>query len=513
MPEILWFETLDSTRTKLEELMLHQVRPIMVLAHEQSKGRGQVGRAWDSPKGNLYCSFSLMIGSSCNVSRLSLLPLLIAYVLREVVKKHYLIPLTIKWPNDLLIDGKKVGGILCEAQSSQDKVDWVSVGFGLNTLIPGVSAKYASTSLSDYRSADYGQESLKKILQAVYARVEELFIEVGKDSGRPEWLDELEKQQKGTFLVDGDTGKLHHLTGLGDDGHLDLLELDVAGNKKSLYSANHSFKFLTQDHTLPRLFADIGNTSAKVFFTHQDRYETLVLDHALSTAERVIRLTDFFSKFRPLPTHFPIHGSSVNPQAFARLAQELRNAGPIQLDLVPKKRVFSRGDYHLHTLGLDRLCLIEGLVRKMMPLQSKGSKVAVVVSLGTATTVDGVDHSGLHLGGMILPGLATSLEALERKGAMLPKLNLNKYISDFDAGKRFQTTESAMIEGCLHATVGSVLMFIQNLNFTEPEVYLTGGYAELLQAYLKKSEWKQVSSWEMDGELLFEGLQSIAFNS
>ena len=96
-----------------------------VLSAAQSSGRGQFGRSWCSPAGNLYATVRIQQpGPSWN----DLLPLMLAEAMRGVLNTLGLTP-AIKWPNDLIIGGKKVGGILLERRN-----DIVMAGLGLNLI-------------------------------------------------------------------------------------------------------------------------------------------------------------------------------------------------------------------------------------------------------------------------------------------------------------------------------------------------------------------------------------------
>lgn len=111
----------------------------VVLAERQLKGRGRRGRAWDSEPGKSL-TFSVLLRPLLPLSTLPLLPLAAGLALREACGLGGL-----KWPNDLLSpDGRKLAGILLEAQVSGEEVAWVLLGIGLNVrrraLPPGAAA-------------------------------------------------------------------------------------------------------------------------------------------------------------------------------------------------------------------------------------------------------------------------------------------------------------------------------------------------------------------------------------
>lgn len=135
------FESLDSTMNEaFRRAMDGALEGTVIVSETQTKGRGRLGRTWASPRGKgLY--FSLILRPRCPVSDAARLTLLSAVALSEAVEKVSGIRPLIKWPNDLLVDGKKLSGILTELRAEIDKVEFVVIGFGVNvntarTLLP-----------------------------------------------------------------------------------------------------------------------------------------------------------------------------------------------------------------------------------------------------------------------------------------------------------------------------------------------------------------------------------------
>jgi BirA family transcriptional regulator, biotin operon repressor / biotin---[acetyl-CoA-carboxylase] ligase len=111
----------------------------VVVADRQTAGRGRQARIWFSPGGvNLYCSVIIRpIDLHIPFGEwLSWLPLVSAVATTEAVRTVTGTPLALKWPNDLLLNEKKVGGILCENGTDLNKQPFVVIGIGLNVNIP-----------------------------------------------------------------------------------------------------------------------------------------------------------------------------------------------------------------------------------------------------------------------------------------------------------------------------------------------------------------------------------------
>ncbi len=101
----------------------------VIIAEEQAKGRGRVGREWYSPKGGIW--FSIILKPSIELTRITLLPLAVGLAIIDALATLNLTP-KLKWPNDVMLDCKKVAGILLDMSSEMDRVNYVVVGVGIN---------------------------------------------------------------------------------------------------------------------------------------------------------------------------------------------------------------------------------------------------------------------------------------------------------------------------------------------------------------------------------------------
>lgn len=124
-----------STNLWAKQLLATQQLPegSLFLAASQSNGRGRLGRSWESPRGGLW--FSLVLRPTVNLQKAALLSLVFAVALAQSLEQYIKHPCKIKWPNDLIIDGHKAGGILLEASGEMDAPDFVVAGFGINVNI------------------------------------------------------------------------------------------------------------------------------------------------------------------------------------------------------------------------------------------------------------------------------------------------------------------------------------------------------------------------------------------
>lgn len=134
--KIHWFETLSSTNIRAHELAQQgAAEGEIIVAEGQTQGKGRAGRNWVSPPYlNLY--LSLILRPTLPPNRTPQITLMSAVALAETLQSFITAPPEIKWPNDILVEGKKIAGILTESCSEAHGVVYVVVGIGVNLNYP-----------------------------------------------------------------------------------------------------------------------------------------------------------------------------------------------------------------------------------------------------------------------------------------------------------------------------------------------------------------------------------------
>ncbi|MEL6164610.1 MAG: biotin--[acetyl-CoA-carboxylase] ligase [Cyanobacteria bacterium J06628_3] len=128
------FETVTSTNKTAWEFLAQQPgSECVVIAAQQTNGRGQWGRQWLSQAGGLYLSFGFAPQMDINLGYQ--LTLATAWGIAEQLRK-YGVDVEIKWPNDLVLDGRKLGGILTETKVRASKITQAVIGVGINWKNP-----------------------------------------------------------------------------------------------------------------------------------------------------------------------------------------------------------------------------------------------------------------------------------------------------------------------------------------------------------------------------------------
>jgi BirA family transcriptional regulator, biotin operon repressor / biotin---[acetyl-CoA-carboxylase] ligase len=163
----------------------------LVWAQEQSAGRGRRGRTWLSPAGNLYCS--LLVRPTSPAAEAAQLGFVAGLALAEAAEA--VLPpertVTCKWPNDVLIGGRKVAGILLDASSAGNaRCEWVVIGMGINVRWhPGpAEAQFPATSLAAEGAVNLDPAGLLVVLAPLFLDKLARWREQGFAAVRQEWL-------------------------------------------------------------------------------------------------------------------------------------------------------------------------------------------------------------------------------------------------------------------------------------------------------------------------------------
>jgi len=143
------YDEISSTNLKAKELAQKNAKHgTIVISNIQKKGRGRFDRTWESPEGGLY--FSIVLKPKCKPDKATLLPLVGALSVCKTITSFSDLYVKIKWPNDVLTNGKKISGMLLESESDKNGLKYVILGIGinLNTDLSALSKKLHSVSTS-----------------------------------------------------------------------------------------------------------------------------------------------------------------------------------------------------------------------------------------------------------------------------------------------------------------------------------------------------------------------------
>jgi BirA family biotin operon repressor/biotin-[acetyl-CoA-carboxylase] ligase len=133
---------------------------VIVIAEEQKKGKGRLGRSWASPKGGIY--LSVIIRPDIMPAEIQEFTLVAALSVAKAISQTAKLVVQIKWPNDILLNEKKVCGILAEMKAESDKIDFVILGIGVNANIDSSRLPNTATSLNEVAGSDVARIELAR---------------------------------------------------------------------------------------------------------------------------------------------------------------------------------------------------------------------------------------------------------------------------------------------------------------------------------------------------------------
>jgi BirA family transcriptional regulator, biotin operon repressor / biotin---[acetyl-CoA-carboxylase] ligase len=220
---VLYLATAGSTNDEARRLaMAGAPDGTLVVADYQSAGRGRLDRRWEAPPGSSLL-LSLLFRPALALERVQQLTMLCGLATAEAIEAETGLAAGCKWPNDLVINERKVAGILTELELSGERLAYVVVGIGLNVnldpaVLPGPLLARA-TSLA----AELGRPVTRlPLLLALLARVETRYqaLSAGTADLHREWASRLVTLGRPVTVADGETEWMGMAEGVDNDGAL-----------------------------------------------------------------------------------------------------------------------------------------------------------------------------------------------------------------------------------------------------------------------------------------------------
>lgn len=236
---IFVYESIGSTNDQAKQLLSSCNAPLAVLSEHQTQGKGRRGREWVSPFAqNLYLSFAWPITEG--LGQIDGLSLVVGLAVRKAIKRISSIEAQLKWPNDILINERKVAGILLELIGDPVELCHVVIGIGVNLNM------FESFGCIDQEWTSLRKEAGENIDRQLFAKIvlEELdsYLEKQKKYGfssmRAEWLSAHAWQGRNAILQTGNDFVSGVVVGVGDKGEICLVvdgqEVNYLGGELSL---------------------------------------------------------------------------------------------------------------------------------------------------------------------------------------------------------------------------------------------------------------------------------------
>jgi len=471
---------------------------LVVVTQRQLAGRGQRGRAWQMPEGaGIAFSVATRLPADTTLEGLSLA---VGVALAERLELLDL-PVALKWPNDLLIRGRKVGGVLVEAHWRGGKGLIVVVGVGLNhtaaPTLPSDPWQVPATALTDHLPFTPNRESLTRTLAcAVIAVLDNYRRGAGFQPWRAGWW--ARAAWRGRWLRLQPGKETAHTQDTPSCGPERLVRLHAVAPDGTLILTNPAGETVPITSATARLrpvplLIDLGNSRGK-WFLSDDEQGVFGYDEAELAAWRDTLAT------HDLPGE--ALGVCVASAAVRAHVTALLAANGITLRWVTASAAAGgvRNCYAApERLGADRWVAAVGAWHL-------GLAPAVLVGCGTATTIDWLDETANFRGGAILPGAGTMFAALARYTAHLPALLPEEALAEPAPPFPPTATEAAIACGVALAQRGAIAQFFAEVarqSHSSPRLILHGGAAQAIAARLEIPN-------QVRDNLIFVGLAALA---
>lgn len=465
---------------------------LAVTAQRQTAGRGQSGRRWTMPEGaGIAFSVATRLPPQTNLEGLSLA---VGAALAERLELLDL-PVRLKWPNDLLVAERKLGGILVEAQWRGQAPPIVVVGVGLNhRAAPRLDDRdpwtLPPTALAEHLTLVPPAETLlQTLVGAVVAVLEDFRCGAGFTPWQAAWWARAAWRDRWLQLLPAHETTEPHLVRLsGVNARGELQVTTAAGAHQTLTSAAARIR------PVP-LLLDLGNSRGKWYWRDDAQGAFAYDDTALEA---------WWQQLTPLLSTIPcVVGVSVTTPSRTQAITARFAAHRIPCHwIVPSQHGAGVLNQYRNPqqLGADRWVTAVGAWHA-------GLAPAVIVGCGTATTLDWLDETGAFRGGAILPGIDAMFAALAARTARLPQLDPRRAVDQIATAPFPPTdTETAIATGVWLAQKGAIAAFtaqVAKQTSILPRVILHGGAAPLLSPHVDIPH-------EVRDNLLFLGLAALA---
>lgn len=240
---IKYFDTIDSTNNEIKRQAENgATQGLLAIAEEQTGGRGRRGRNWTSPSGQgIWMSY--LIKPDILPKDASMITLIAALAMTAAIRQVCELNVEIKWPNDIVANGKKVCGILTEMSTEMEAVNYVVVGVGVNVNIESFPEDIAATATSLF--LETGDKVSRSKIVAEFGKQFEKYYDIFlKTCDLSDLVDEynsyLVNAGREIYVIEGQNKTIMSAIGINERG--ELLARTADGNVKSIIAGEVSVR-------------------------------------------------------------------------------------------------------------------------------------------------------------------------------------------------------------------------------------------------------------------------------
>jgi BirA family transcriptional regulator, biotin operon repressor / biotin---[acetyl-CoA-carboxylase] ligase len=251
---VIWFKNLSSTQEYARGLIsmngMTRLNGYVIISDRQQNGTGRYGNMWISPKGGIW--LSIILCSKLHPSRIALFSFCASIAVSEAIEICTGIKSRLKWPNDVMIQGKKVSGILVDASVDADSIEHIIIGIGVNANVKTAEIEkkiqdherpYSITSLQEQLGKPCNTvEIIKRILQVF----DKHYSGIETDSNYPilhKWRERAEPiMRRSVQIFNGANSYAGKVVDIDEDGSIIILHKD--NRLEKIVSAEFRIRFI-----------------------------------------------------------------------------------------------------------------------------------------------------------------------------------------------------------------------------------------------------------------------------
>ncbi len=241
--ELYCYDKIDSTNLQIKRLAEEgKEEGTLAIADCQESGRGRRGRSWASPSGDGLW-MSLLLRPKFSIDKASMITLLVAMAVQRGIQNATGLQTQIKWPNDIVYEGRKVCGILTEMTIEESHINYVVVGIGVNVNTESFpdELKEKAISLKMILNRDIKRADLANEIWLAFEQLYPKFLQIQNLSFIKEEYDKnLVNQNQPIYLMEKNGTRQVTQLGLGIDGGLEVR--NEAGETEHVYSGEISIR-------------------------------------------------------------------------------------------------------------------------------------------------------------------------------------------------------------------------------------------------------------------------------
>jgi BirA family biotin operon repressor/biotin-[acetyl-CoA-carboxylase] ligase len=233
--DLRYYREVKSTNEKAREIAATCGNGTIVLAEVQTGGRGRLSRSWRSPPGGIW--MSLILKPKMPLAQAYRINMAVSVAIARTLISLYGIRPGIKWPNDMLINERKLCGILIEVSAEIDRLEYAVVGIGINANVnvDDFPDDWNATSLSREIG---GQVSRTQLIQALLLEIEKAYNQIGSTEICSEWRDRSVTLGRCVRVTSLEGDLEGYAVSLSEDGALEIELLGEPGTVRRIVAGD-----------------------------------------------------------------------------------------------------------------------------------------------------------------------------------------------------------------------------------------------------------------------------------